>query len=293
MQQVTFIAPNGESVLISPRVTDYVFESISGIGAADTTIVVNDPAGMDGSLYHSMLMNDREVTLNLYVRGENLRSMYERRQKLTQKLSGEPYRDGALGQLWYENDYGRWWIPATVQQGPRERGRRQRFYFPLQVVFYCPDPAWRGEVLVSSRMAFMGGGFRFPLTIDHEAGIQFGARGYRARIENVGDVSAPVDIEVTGPAELPTIANRTTGESLTVQKALAEGDRLLISTERGKKRAVIIRSSDQEENAMGHIAPESDWLQMVPGVNELEYTSGDDTSTATATVTMYPRFGGV
>jgi hypothetical protein len=297
MQRVTYINPLGEIVEVSPFYPPYIFESISGIGAADAVPAFHAPAGMDGTLYHGLRLDDREITLNLHVYGEDRWAMYENRFELIRLLGSSLNRSGEMGELWYENDHGRWWIPAIVQQGPRENGKRKKNYFPMQVVFYCPDPAWREAEAIVDHLAHLSGGFKFPLIIpavtQQSPGIRFGTRGYMAAIINEGDVPAPIMIEITGAAVRPRIELTKTGEFMAVNRELGEGDLLTINTERGHKHATITRATGIIENAMNYIDPASTWLQLLPGENELMYSSGDDTTTSTVTIQMFSRFGGV
>lgn len=293
MQKVTYIDPHGKETVIHPKATDYIFESITGIGAAETVSATTNPAGLDGSIFQGQRYESREVTLNFHVRGDGLQSLYQRRQKIIGALSAARSRDGLLGVLWYENDYGRWWIPTSVQQGPRNVGARKGNYQSMQTVFYCPDSAWRDDSAIINRLAYISGGFQFPLRIPAGTGVIFGLRGFHTTVENTGDVQAPVEISITGPATVPKIENRTTGEYLAVEKELEPGDILTISTEHRKKHATITRAGGAVEAAMNYIDPASTWLQLPAGRNNLEYTSGDDTTTSTVTVTFYPRFSGV
>lgn len=300
MQQITYIDPRGRELTIHPHSKRFIFESITGIGAGETISAVARPAGLDGDIFQGLRFASREVTLNFHVRGENAQSLYASRQEVIAALSSSRNRDGRTGVLWYSNDYGRWWIPAIIQQGPRNVGRRRGLFQTMQVVFFCPDAAWRHHTAVTDRLAFISGGFQFPLIIPsaedplaEKHGVSFGLRGYNATIENTGDVPAPIEIAITGPATRPRVENRTTGQFMAVEKELAAGDVLTISTEHRQKHATIIKAGGEAEPAMGYLDPASAWLQLAAGVNSLEYTSGDDTTTATVSVTLFPRYSGV
>lgn len=297
MQKATYINPRGETITVSPLAPPYIFESISGIDSTDVIASIHTPAQMDGSLYYGLRLEPREVTLNLHVHGNNRRSMYENRFDLMRALGSSLNRSGEMGVLWYENDFGKWWIPAVVQQGPRTNGKRRENYFPVQVIFYCPDPAWRAAEATVDRLAYLSGGFKFPLCIpavdQQTPGIKFGARGYVTTITNDGDVPAPILLEITGTALTPRIELAKTGEFLKVNRELAIGDLLTINTEQGNKHATITRASGTVEDAMNYIDPASTWIQLQPGANELMYSSGDDTTTATVIIQTYSSFGGV
>jgi len=298
MQIVRYVNPRFGEVEIRPNTQGpFIFESISGLQSSGTIMRVTRPAGMDGGLFHGLMVADREITLTMHIKGVDREDMYKHRERLIKVLSPSYSARGRQGQLWYENDHGRWWIPAVVSQGPIVAGSRKGNYQTVQIVFYCADPDFRMPHPVRTRQAFIEGGFEFPLEIPHETepepGITFGVRGYRAIIDITGDRPTPIEIEITGPADTPKVTNNRTGEFIEISQALAEGDTLTINTERGKKRAYITDTDGIERNAMGWITAESTWFQLEPGENELEYTSGDDTTTATSVITAWPRLSGV
>lgn len=298
MQRVRYINPRFGEVEIRPDSQGpFIFESISGIHAADTALRVTYPAGMDGSMYHGLTVSDREITLTMHIKGVDREDMYRHRERLIKVLSSSYSARGRQGQLWYENDHGRWWIPAVVSQGPIVMGARKGNYQTVQIVFYCPDPDFRMPYPIRARQAYIAGGFEFPLEIPHitepTPGIMFGSRGYRAVIDIIGDRPTPIEITITGPSTTPKVENKRTGEYIAVNQPLLTGDRLTINTEQGNKRAVIVDSADVETNAIGWIDPASTWFQLHPGENEIEYTSGDDTTTATSVITVWPRVSGV
>ena len=298
MQRVRYINPRFGEVDIRPDSQGpFIFESISGIHAADTALRVTYPAGMDGSMYHGLTVSDREITLTMHIKGVDRADMYRHRERLIKVLSSSYSARGRQGQLWYENDHGRWWIPAVVSQGPIVMGARKGNYQTVQIVFYCPDPDFRMPYPIRARQAYIAGGFKFPLIIpaatEPNPGVMFGSRGYRAVIDITGDRPTPIEITITGPALLPKVTNNRTGEYLAVNQPLLEGDTLTINTERGNKRAYITHPDGSETNAMGWLEAGSVWFQLEPGENELEYVSGDDTTTASSVIEAWPRVSGV
>lgn len=297
MQSVTFINGRYETIEINPHSPPFVFESISGIDAIDTSIIVQSPASMDGAIYQDLFLEDREITLNLHVYGRDREEMYQNKQELIRLLGSGYYKNGKKGRFFYENDYGRWWIPAIVKQGAKQIGKRIKNYLPMQVVFYCPDPKFRASEVTIDRMAYIRGGFKFPLTIpavnQENPGVRFGVRGYLITITNAGDQTAPLELEITGTALKPKITLKNTGEYIAVNRTLAIGDKLTINTQPGEKKAMITRANGDIEDAMGYIDPLSTWFSLRPGDNVLEYTSGDDTTNASVIVQTWSRYGGV
>lgn len=297
MQRIIYENPAGESVTITPNASPYIFESVTGVSAIDTQLIIHHPAGLDGALYRTLVLNDREVTVNLHVFGEDRQALYRNRLELIQLCASAGNKDERTGKLWYINSAGAWWIPATVKQGPKERGERKKNYLPMQIVFYCPNPLWRAEDATIDKLAYIAGGFKFPLCIpaitEPKPGIKFGSRGYRAEIVNDGDSPAPVELEISGPATVPKIEHKRTGQYIAVNQELEVGDKLYINTEPGRKEVKITKATGEESNAMGLIDLNSTFFLLEPGNNLLEYTSGNDTTLATVVVRTWSRYGGV
>lgn len=297
MQSVTFINGRHETININPHSPPYIFESITGIDSADTSIIVQSPAGMDGAIFQDLFLEDREITLNLHVYGCDRTELYQNKQELIRLLGSGYYKGGKKGRFFYENDFGRWWIPAIVRQGAKQIGKRIKNYLPMQVVFYCPDPNFRASEATIDRMAYLSGGFKFPLIIpavnQENPGIKFGTSGYLLSIFNEGDQEAPIELEITGTALTPKIELKNTGEYIAINQTLAANDKLSINTQPGEKKAVITRANGDIEDAMGYVDPLSTWFSLRTGENVLEYTSGDDTTNASVIVQTWSRYGGV
>lgn len=297
MQKIIYISPQGDEIEITPYGPDLVFEQIKGISAIDTQLVISTPASLDGALYQTIMLNDREVTLDFHVHGYDRSEMYKNREYAIRLLSSSINKDGKQGELHYINDYGHWWIPAVIKQGPKETRNRTGRYLHMQVVFYCADPLWRLSDVDMQELAYLSGGFKFPFNIpaitEPEPGVKFGLRGYQAIAYNHGDALTPVQISITGPALQPRITNKTTGEFIAIHQAIEANGSLEINTEKGHRSVVIVAPTGERQSAMGMVTPESSFFQLLPGSNELEYTSGDDTTTAQVIIKSWSRLGGV
>lgn len=292
MQLIRYISPQGDEVVVRPDRPPYIFERVRGTGGADTNLVIHTPAGMDGSLYQTLLYNDREITLDLHVEGRDRADLYAKKLNLIRLCSsgGNRFKPGVL---WYENNFGRWWIPAVVKQAAEVQGARVKNFLPMQIIFYCPDPMWRSEVPHIDRLAYLSGGFKFPLSIKAQSGIKFGSRGYRTVMLNRGDNPAPVELTITGTALRPMIKLVETGEYIAINRVLEAGDSLHINTTPGAKEVMITTALGKKVNAMGYIDPTSTFFLLPTGNSVLEYTSGNDNTTATVTAKVWSRYGGV
>ena len=162
-------------------------------------------------------------------------------------------------------------------------------------------------------MAYMDGGFEFPIvfnpngTVNEDAsglelaldpslqpiGVEFGTQGCETELFNEGDVPAPIEITITGPALEPCITKRSTGEFILVDRVLAEDDVLYINTTPGNIRVTITRADGTTEEAVGYLDPMSVLFQLDPGSNQIEYSSSDASRPTEVQVKTYSQYGGV
>ncbi len=283
--------PLGESVEFT-NTKPYIFTSISGVGATTGTVVSDQAATLHGKIYRGEVLGDREINLTYHVHGEDKKSAYKLHMELLKVCSSMLCTDGEEGTFYYENDYGKWWIPAAVKIAPSRDTMIGNQYIKGIVTFYCADPFWRSQIPCTEKLAMLGGGLQFPLTIDSETGIQFGSKNNSADCINEGDAKTPLSIRIMGPAKEPCLTNRTTGEFIKVNKSIEEGATLEINTDL-KDISVNIISNGIAQDAIGYVSLDSTMFQLRPGTNKLEYTSADEDAKTQIYLEFYSRYGGV
>lgn len=290
MQKIIYENPSGKRVEFS-MTPPYIFEKVSGIQAEDAILLTTEAPGQHGKSFHGLRMSDREINLSMHIKGNTREDMYRLRRELIAILSSGQSICGALGRLEYYNDAGSYCIPAIVKIGGNATARLKN-YNSMNIVFYCPNPFFRAMIPVSDNMAYLGGGFEFPLEFP-EDGVTFGSQGYQSTLDNAGDFPAPLEITITGPATEPQIMKVSTGEYIKVKRQLFAGDTLYLNTERGNRKVMITRQNGETEQAFGYLDLTSTFFQLDPGENDFEYHSGDDTTNARVTLIAYPWYGGV
>ncbi|MDR2047450.1 MAG: phage tail family protein, partial [Clostridiales bacterium] len=159
----------------------------------------------------------------------------------------------------------------------------------FNVDIFCAYPYWRDGAETAQNVAGWAGEFEFPVETGGleiiEGDMEFGRREAEAVavIYNAGDVAGGCRIEFTArtTVENPRVTNADTGEYMKFNGlTLNAGDRLIIliiTTEYGNKKAVVIRNGGgTETNALRYWDVGGTFLQLEPGENYLAY--GADTN---------------
>lgn len=272
--------------------TRYVFNSIEGQGKPNTAIFTYQSPAQHGSEFTEALLDERSITLTGHAHGATRQEMDAALLDLNLNVSP------ALGplELIYTNTHGKYRIrgiasdPITYEARIAAGGRH---YTPVSITFRCPDPAWYAVDLSVSDLYYFDGLFSFPF----ELPAAFGGSGYRQVLSNIGDLPAPINIRITGPAAKPSIINVTHGGSLTLTRPLARYEALHINTDPLSPSVELENTiSKLRQDAMDYIditTPTHDFWLMQPGLNEILYKTGDDSKTATMSVSWPGPFSGV
>ena len=194
------------------------------------------------------------------------------------------------GRLFYENDHGRWWIPA-IPEGPDPDRRIQNFLIQSRMTFRCSDPYWRDEAIHTLALRMSDASFRLPFRFP----IRFGTRMFTGRAVNAGHASTPVRITVHGSGETPSLINHTTGAKITVARPVATGETLLINTD-PEALSVVVRSFDGTETpAHGYLALETPLagFALRRGPNIIEYVPNQPSNLSRVELQWSSRLEGV
>ena len=296
MQKLIYVPPGTsidriEDCAVFSLAPPLILGSVSGVGGAETTLVQDTIPGLDGVHVYTMRTESREVNATIHVKGGTRQGMYEKRFALIRKLS--PKKEP--GTLYYQNEYISVCI-AAYPANAAEFATRIKNFNSAQLTFRCPSPYWEAvEEMPPSYMAYVEGGFSFPLEFaperDHK--IQFASRSNRCTVLNNGSVATPVRLTILGPANNPAVHNLTTGETIRVKKTLEEGDTLVIYTKPGEKRVLLTGKDGATSSAFAYIDLQSTFFQLQPGVNELQYESGNESEMTRVIIQYRERYAGV
>lgn len=287
MQKLTYIDANKQETVFG-LTAPFVFWKIEGIGLPRIESEVTQASGQNGCTLHSVWLEPREITVTGHVHGAGIKEMYEERRRLLSALN--PL--SGCGTLVYENDAGIWTIPAYPSASPYLS--KVRNVQTLSVKFECPSPFWLSAEETEIKLAYVDGGFEFPVSTPS----YFGTLGYRAEIMNDSDAELPLEISIGGGARNPEITNEVTGEKISVERQIKEGDSLFISTDPETLEVSLLAlnpatNEAEKENAYGYLTTDSTLLTLKPGRNELIFRSLDDNKKIQIRIRFRKRYVGV
>lgn len=270
MQKLKFINSRGFEVEFMSQ-DPFIFWKIDGISLPPVEPVFTQSVGQSGYTLHSIVFDSRVVTLTGHVVDSygDVKKMYGERQRLLNIISPS----FGIGRLVYENDNGRWSIPAFCKDAAY--AEKINSVQTLNINFECPSPFWQDYENTVVSLAYVEGGLKFPIVTP---GF-FGTLGYRAFVDNKGDVPAPMEIYIDGGAQNPMIKNVSTGEFIKVERKMNPYDKLYINTDPENLKVELIRNdgiSETRENAYGYLSFDSSLFGLKPGMNELIFTSDDE-----------------
>lgn len=268
MEKLIFTNSRGESIELTNS-APFLLEKVEGLGSPQAKLITSKAVGQDGESYHDTKMEPRDIRAEVAILAKENYNLFELRRSLNRMFNPK------LGEgiLEYENDYGKWNIKATSVQAPVE-GEKFSSSQKMMINLRCSNPYWREIYTKSEEIAVWMGGIKFPLELPTIFAYKSETR---KNIINKGDIKAPVEIEIIGPATNPKISNRNTEEFIKVNKTLDVTDRLYITTNFGKKRAFIKDNEGNEANVLNWIDLSSSMsFGLDVGDNVVELSTDDE-----------------
>lgn len=288
MQTLRFINNLGREIKFNNS-APYVFWLIEGAELPPVFVVNTKAAGQNGYTLHSMALEERTVKITAHIHGKDgIRQMYRLRKELNavcNPLLGP-------GRLIYENDNGSYEVKAFCKANTYS-GKIHNLQ-TLTVSFECPSSFWQSVKPFEIKLAYVEGGLEFPI---RTPGF-FGKLGYKAVINNDGDVPAPLEFFIDGGAINPIIRNDTTGEFIKLTRQLQSYDKLYINTDPENYEVSHITintetNEPQKMDAFGYITPDSSLFKLARGENVIKFTSDDENKKVKIVILYRKRYAGV
>ena len=279
--KLTYTNSRGESIELGNE-KPYLLITADGVGAVDTDVQMQKAPFQDGRTHIDTLLEPRSISISIMALSENINATRaELARVLNPKLAGKlRYEYGSqIKEADVQVEHGPDFVTGRSNQGPT--------YQRAIINMVCPSPFWE-DIMESTTQIAIGGGLIFPMNFP----LTFATVAEAAEINNGGDVETPVRIIVYGPATNVTVENETVDKKITIDKELAEGERLEIVTTFGSKKVELIKADDTRENAFHYIDLESEFWNLAVGENIVRL-SGDVDEDAVMRIYWTNRFVGV
>jgi hypothetical protein len=266
--------------------TPYRIKSIGGLGGVEAENQTQKAPYQDGSTYIGSVLEERIIPIELKIIGISFNDISNKRQVLSRILnpkSGE-------GELTLEIGAKSLTVNAVSDFIPKFSGTTDGFGESFQrclLQVTAHQPYWTEQLKVSHSLKAFQGTFKFPFSFP----IEFGISGEKTLLTNAGHIETPVTIEIQGPVVNPQVKNLTTGQVFRINRAVSSNEVIHIDTNPGEKRVEVIRDGRIIMSAMGWVDyTVTDFWQLAPGGNEIEYTADAGDQDAIVAVSWHNRF---
>lgn len=279
--QYTITNKLGDSFKINDHVTDPL-NFIALQEYPDVAVdVKNNEVELDGQ--HGVwdffsYFGKRTISFSGLIIGEDEEAVEELRQQIirTLALPAQPdsEEDGYVTIAWTDATGADWSLEAKIDRSPRfGRNLREHYKLDFMLSFKSADPFITGSTdeVEEGERGFNTFGVQFPIELPAVLGeIAIG----KIEVENEGTVYAHTKIRLSGEAggtvTNPTITNLTTGKSFTVNVELADETEYV---EIDSKEGTVVDQTGADLS--DDIDPDSEFVLLKPGVNELMYTADE------------------
>lgn len=238
---------------------------LTGVGPSAATINRTKVATMDGTMFNSASVGERALLLTIYLKRDAGRA----RQNLYKYIATKQYI-----KVYYEEDGLDVWIGGYVETAEVDPWTLAQ---NMQVTIICPDPFWRDMAETYTDASNVTPLFEFPFAIEDE-GVELSTidTATITTVENAGHVETGFRLEIVATLRSfqPRIYNLTTGQSMGFYVDLQPGERLVIDTNDGQKSVVHVVDG-VESNYINTLMEGSTWLHLIPGANEITYTTDE------------------
>ena len=271
---LTYINPQGKTAIFRTRRQadgahpPLLLNYITGVGGPPVEYSNDQRTGNDGGVFGAPWYPARTIQTGCMIYGKT----DAERDRQLRSLLGILNPKLGDGTLVYRNHEGTYKTGARCVVLPSfAANSKQADWKPVLIDYTCPYPFLQGMAELSTLVAASSESFVIPFRVP----FRLGSQTYKATANNQSSVPVPVRIIITGPSVNPVITNATTGERMMVRREVAAGAKLTITT--GPIISVKIRTAQGvESDALNYVdLLDTAWLQLMPGANDLTYSSND------------------
>jgi len=240
----------------------YLVRELVGFSLPDKDHISARAPQQHGATYLNTFFRPRECSMIIHVKGCNAADFQAKHRALVRAMN--PLDDC---QLRIETDGG---IRYTLNCRPvtaMETERLNAITSDILVQLIADDPFFHTPEEDEDFASAIVPGLLIPFVLP--AVIRSGGQEASITITNDGHILTYPVITINGPGTNPDIINDTTGETLTVEEIVADGDTLTVDM--GERTAIITGAGGAETNVLGSVS--GTWWALQPGTNAIRITS--------------------
>lgn len=260
-----------------PEKSGFLIQSIIGLNPSKANINISEISGNDGSIFSSSRINSRNIVFSLLFK--NKPTIEDMRQK-SYKYFPIKQRIAMI----FETDTRSCETYGYVESNEINIFSREEGSI-ISVI--CPDPYLYDRTLQITQFASVESLFEFPFSNESLTDpLLFFSNmilGTMKTVNYAGDleVGIIISIHALGSASNIEISNVGTSESIFIDSVkieyltgsgIVEGDDIYISTVKGNKYAILVRSG-VTYNIINSLGQHPDWFEIVKGDNVFSYTA--------------------
>lgn len=255
---------NKATLKLTQNESNYQVIGLEGFQPPSATINTSEITNMDGSMYRSSYLNNRNVVLLVKIKG----NVEENRLRLYEFLGTNNYC-----KLFYSNNTRSVYCEGYVETTENDLFSKSQ---TVQVSIICPNPYLfeLQKMLVDISKTFAN--FEFPFEVE-DTGVELSVmQDFRETVVlNTGEVETGAEITLTvenGTVRNPVIYNAATNEYLKLNTSISKGEVITINTNTGKK-SIKKLADGIEQNIINTLAVGSTWHKLNVGATAFTFAA--------------------
>lgn len=274
---------NGERLDFSQVRDKYDILSVDGLTSPDTNINTSSLYYADGCLVNSMRAEKRNIVINM-----NIKPPIElNRLKLYQFFACK-----AKITLYWTNDSRDVYIKGIIEKF--ETNLFDKVQQP-QISIICPQPYFISTTEDVIGFTDSESLFEFPFSIP-DMGITMGEeKGKISQLVDVGEANTGIIVKITaveGAVTNPSITNRTTGDTFTINYTMSANQQIVINSNAGEK-SIYLYTESSKKNFLSKRKYGTKWITCVPGYNDFYYTAESGSANMQVEFIVNKKYQGV
>lgn len=275
---------NGKRLDFSQVRDKYDILSVDGLTSPDTNINTSSLYYTDGCLVNSMRAEKRNIVITLNIKPPielnrlELYRFFACKAKIT---------------LYWTNDSRDVYIKGIVEKF--EANLFDKVQQP-QISIICPQPYFISTTEDVIGFTDSESLFEFPFSISWPPGKAISeGKGRISQLVDVGEANTGIIVKITaveGAVTNPSITNRTTGDTFTINYTMSANQQIVINSNAGEK-SIYLYIESSKKNFLSKRKYGTKWITCVPGYNDFYYTAESGSANMQVEFIVNKKYQGV